>query len=95
MIKPTEHQKLCNCADCMPESIEKQFKQPNPNLKIVKTIQERMHVITNELEKLKIVGNGGSDNEGKLLQYNIKNQALEDVDLFERTTLFELQKAFE
>lgn len=59
------------CPDC----------QPNQNLLIVKTIQQRIHVITNELEKLP---NSPS-----------RTMALDDIGIFEAGVLYKLQEEYE
>ncbi|GAG22356.1 unnamed protein product, partial [marine sediment metagenome] len=69
------------------------FKTSEQPKTIIKTIQQRMHVITNELEELgKGITNqvaGDSVRKVRVLQ------ALEKIADFEKTTLYELQKAFE
>lgn len=70
------------CPDCI--------EQPNQNAMIVKTIQGLMSVINHNLEKLNTNTRMLSCHRNSLVL-----QALEDIDIFERTTLFELQKAFE
>lgn len=68
-------------------------EQPNTNIIIVKTIQSLITLINNNLEKLRegITNQVPGDSCHKLRVL----QALEEIDLFERTTLYELQKAFE
>lgn len=56
-------------------------EQPNPNLLIVKTIQQRMHVITNELESLPDSPN--------------RRMALDDIGIFEAGVLYKLQEDYE
>ena len=65
-------------------------EQPNTNAMIVKTIQGLMTCVTNELEQLNESTKFLSCHRNSLVL-----KALEEIDLFERTTLFELQKAFE
>ena len=36
--QPEKHPRLCNCINCMPESVEKQFEQPNQNLTILEQV---------------------------------------------------------
>jgi len=67
------------------------MKQPNINATIIKTIQQLVHVINNELEKLSF------NREQHKLVCKAKVEIadiIERVDMFEKTTL-ELQKAFE
>ncbi len=59
----------------------KPTEQPNPNLLIVKTIQQRMHVITNELESLPCS--------------TLKDMALDDIGIFESGVLYKLQQEYE
>lgn len=68
------------CDDC-----NKPTEQPNTNVMIIKTIQGLIGVINHNLAKISF--NIGND---KLVA-----KALEEIDLFEKATLFELQKAFE
>lgn len=56
-------------------------EQPNTNTMIIKTIQGLITVILNNIAKLP--------------NSKLRGQALEDMDLFEKTTLFELQKEFQ
>lgn len=68
-------------------------EQPNQSAILVKTIQSLAICINNELEKLR---EGITDQiPGDSCRKMRVLQALEEIDLFERTTLFELQKAFE
>lgn len=64
---------LENCPDC-PE-------QPSTNAMIVKTIQQRMHVITKELESLPDSPN--------------RTMALDDIGIFEAGVLYKLQEEYE
>ena len=70
------------------EDCKKCPEQPNSNAMIVKTIQSLMTVVNNELVKL-------GENSERMSRKAVVLKALEEIDLFERTTLFELQKAFE
>lgn len=63
-------------------------EQPNTELLIVKTIQGLMTVVNDNLVKLSEIS---EDMECKALVL----KALEDIDLFEKTTLYELQKVVE
>ena len=62
-------------------------EQPNQNAMIVKTIQGLMTCVENELVKLH------KTTEQNV--YNLVTKALDETDLFEKTTLFDLQEAFE
>jgi len=68
-------------------------EQPNTNAMIIKTIRGLMTCVNNELEKLRegIIDQvpGDSVRKTRVLQ------ALEEIDMFEKNTLFKLQKAFE
>ena len=57
-------------------------EQPNKNLMIIKEIEGLMSQVNKKLKIMKC-------------QLSIKTQALEEIDLFQKTTLFELRKAFE
>ena len=63
-------------------------EQPNSNAILIKTIQQYMHLTTNALEKL-------DDGHYVSTKQVLVCKALEEIDLFEKTTLFDLQKAFE
>ncbi len=52
-----------------------------PNLRIVKTIQQRMHVITKELESLP--------------DSPLRRMALDDIGIFEAGILYKLQEEYE
>ena len=84
----SQHPDLCNCKDCMPKSIEKQFEQPNKNLMIITEIEGLISQVNEKLGKLE-----------EPWKYNyktlVKSQAIEEIDIFQKTTLFELRKAFE
>lgn len=56
-----------------------------PNLKIIEEIEGLISQVNEKLEKL----------EAYYGKSNVKNQALEEIGLFQKTTLFELRKAFE
>ena len=65
-------------------------EQPNQELMIVKAIHSLISAVSRELGKL--------DEETQMLSCHRNRlilRALEEIDLFEKTTLFELQKAFE
>lgn len=65
-------------------------EQPNTNAMIIKTIQGLMTVVNDNLVKLResiyIINSK---------QALIAAKALKEIDLFQKKTLFELQKAFE
>lgn len=61
------------------------LEEPNPELMIVKTIQGLMCQVNSKFNEL-----CATDERKALL-----HKALEEIDLFEKTTLYELQKAFE
>ena len=81
-----EHDMACECEHC-PE-------QPNQKLMIIKTIQGLMEVVKDNLSKLDLLTELAPIDKMKERKTLIA-QALEDIDLFEKTTLFELQKACE
>ncbi len=86
----TEQPVGCPDLDAMHLGIPNKTEQPNTNAMIVKTIQGLMSVINNELDKL--------NEETKYLSCHRNSlvlRALEEIDVFEKTTLYELQKAFE
>ena len=56
--------------------------KPNVDLMLVMTIENLMNVVNHNLEKLNI-------------HNPLAAQALEEIDLFQKTTLFKLRKAFE
>lgn len=70
-------------------------KQPNPELMIIKTIQGLTTEILDNLGKL----TDPKATEHTKIAWNkiltLKAKAIEEIDLFEKTTLYELQKAFE
>ena len=104
MTKPTEQPNksssatnVGNALDIKPEtgegnqeSADQHPEQPNQEIMIVKTIQSLMTVVNNNLEKLNESTKFLSCHRNSLVL-----KALEAIDLFERTDLFELQKAFE
>ncbi len=84
--KPSSANNTGNTLDIKPKT--GQEKQENadrhpeqPNQVIVKTIQSLMTVV--------------NDNLMKLPDSPMKSEAIEEIDLFQRTTLNDLQKAFE
>jgi len=68
----------------------KPTEQPNQNLIMVKTIQIILSIVNDNLGKLNSNTFNLSCHRNPLVM-----RALEEIDLFEKTTLFELQKAFE
>jgi hypothetical protein len=65
-------------------------EQPNTNAMIIKTIQGLMICVGDNLSKLNALIPMDDSNQSKLIA-----KAIEEIDLFEKTTLFELQKEFE
>ena len=63
-------------------------EQPNQNLMIIKEIGGLLSQVNDKLYKLP---------ETKIMkcQLTLRGKALEEIDLFEKTTLYELQKEFE
>ena len=79
-----EHHKDCECGNC-PE-------QPNQNLMIITEIEGLMSQVNEKVFELqKMIYKGDKANQ----RYELISQALEEIDLFQKTTLFELRKAFE
>lgn len=74
-------------------NITQEPEQPNQNLTIVKTIQQRMHVITNELNQLK--ENITDQEPGDSVRKTRVLQALDDVGIFEAGVLYKLQQEYE
>ena len=68
---------------CKPE-------QPNQNLMIITEIEGLMSQVNDKLVSIPIGSYIGSGERRKLM-----GQAAEEIDLFQKTTLFELRKAFE
>ncbi len=60
----------------------------NPNLMIIKEIEGLMSQVNEKLVSL-------DDGHYVNVKATKKNQALQEIDLFQKTTLFELRKAFE
>ena len=69
---------------------DKCTEQPNQNLMIIEEIEGLMSQVNDKLYKL----SGGQPVLMKCT-VTITSRALEEIDLFQRTTLFELRKAFE
>ena len=65
-------------------------EQPNQNLMIIEEIEGLMSQVNEKVENsLRI---GGNNKKEKIV---LLSQAVEEIDLFQKTTLFELRKAFE
>lgn len=83
-LKMDESSPKCNCLNCQEEKIE----QPNQNLMIIEEIEGLMSQVNEKLYQLE-----------EPWKYNYttpeKSKALEEIDLFQKTTLFELRKTFE
>lgn len=67
-------------------------EQPNQNALIVKMIQGLLSQINNKIMDLTVLADNSKITHKRT---KLKGKALEEIDLFEKTTLFELQKAFE
>ena len=74
---------LGDCPECQPD-------QPNQNLMIIEEIEGLMSQVN---DKLYLINNGL--NSLKLQGLKEKHKALEEIDLFQKNTLFKLRKAFE
>ena len=61
-------------------------EQPNTNAMIIKTIQGLITCVNDNLGKLNELAEDGN---------YLAQKGLEEIDLFEKTTLFDLQKEFE
>ena len=97
-----QHAKDCECDYCLKQPAEDlrglaevvkkawPFEQPNIEIMLVKTIQSLMTVVNDNLEKLNEATKFLSCHRNSLVL-----QALEEIDLFQRTTLYELRKEFE
>lgn len=70
-------------------------EQPNKELLIAKTIQGLISAVNRELGELSLITASKYLEIDIKLRYSLITKALEEIDLFEKTTLFELQKAFE
>jgi hypothetical protein len=88
----------CNCVGCLEEAeatAQEHFKtsrQPTKsNIMIVELIEKYASLINLCLDSLVITDQEPGDSVRKLR----RNQALEDNDLFQKTTLFELRRSFE
>lgn len=74
----------CNCLNCQ----EKKIEQPNHNLMIITEIEGLMSQVNEKLEKLEVW-------HYVTKQKPLRSQALEEIDIFQKTTLFELRRSFE
>lgn len=68
------------------------MEEPNQNLMTIEEIEGLMSQVNEKLESLNAPTTTNSTINEKL---RLKNQALEDTDLFQKTTLFKLRKVFE
>ena len=66
-------------------------EQPNQNLMIITEVEGLMSQVNEKLGNIVITQELVGDSVRKLR----RSQALEEIDLFQKTTLFELRKAFE
>ena len=64
-------------------------EQPSQELMIVKTVESLLSVVNHNLGKLDKLAAGSTKHKV------LVRKAFEEIDLFEKTTLFDLQKAFE
>ena len=64
----------------------------NKNIMIIEEIEGLMTQVNNKLDELEVMS-VTSDNTDK--RDKAQHQATEEIDLFQKTTLFELRKAFE
>ena len=73
----------------MPEDLKKSNcpEQPNKNLMIIEEIEGLMSQVNEKIDGLR--------NDKNFMQQTEVSLALEEIDLFQKTTLFELRKAFE
>ena len=81
-IKPVTMQETQEVAgQHLQESLCRETEPEQPNQVIVKTIQNLMTVVNNNLNKLP--------------DSPMKSEAIEEIDLFQRNTLNDLQRCFE
>ena len=74
------HSPLCKCPECEKKA-EPKLEQPNQQLMIIKTIQGLTACILNSITKLP--------------ESVLKDQAYDDMNIFETGILFKLQKEYE
>ena len=78
----------CECAKCTGDA-EQTLEQPNQNLMIIEEIEGLMSQIDKRIWKL-------MDNKSLSdKQTEETSTAVEEIDLFQKTTLFELRRCFE
>ena len=71
---------------------ESEPEQPNKDLMIIEEIEGLMSQVNEEVEQLEApIATDSTINK----RLELKRQALEEIDLFQKTTLFKLRKAFE
>ena len=75
------------------EVADQHLDQPNQNLMIIEEIEGLISQVNEKIGKLNISGNNEMLINSKAL--NLAQMASEEIDLFQKTTLFELRKAFE
>ena len=100
-----EQPKVCNCVeslhlegavlcpDCQPEQ-PNQTREGNiegKDLMIIEEIEGLMSQVNEKIHKLTFSHNTSDITKKQILW----SQAIEEIDLFQKTTLFELRKAFE
>ena len=82
--------KKCQVLNCSCRVvILKEFEQPNQELMLIQTIQGLMACVNDNFDKLCVLGSDTSERKTLIAK------ALEDIDIFEKTTLFDLQKEYE
>ena len=69
--------------------------QPNKNLMIIEEIEGLISQVNDKLCELEPVEDTKNFNDVARKKWTLKSQALEEIDLFQKTTLFELRKVFE
>ena len=101
MTTPVTVVQACEQLNCVLETIKKEaeqgmikmgFEQPNQDLMIITEIEGLMSQVNDKLESLNAPTVTDSTINEEL---RLKSQALEDIDIFQKTTLFKLRKAFE
>lgn len=92
----SEQPKTCNCVES--RHLEGAIACPDcaeieqPNLKIIEEIEGLMSQVNNKLDKLDV---GSVKEDAMPKKYKARAEAYEEIDLFRKTTLFNLRKVFE
>ncbi len=92
----TVHHKFdstCNCLGCMPMGATNLIPE-QPNLKIIEEIEGLISQVNDKLDILDRKW-AVEVSENKFKRMTRISQALEDIDIFQKTTLVELRRAFE